>query len=281
MFVVYDHNSGMFQFSCARLCDAGVVRGVHVHDSHSRFFQKNFFLLSSEKTSSWKYPDLRIKMKNVFLKRIVFLLFWFVFFILNIYDIFSQKIKFTFKFFSIFFVLLFSVFLVFQFFVCEKFVYQEDKTQKPEISLQEWKELFKKSSFSKNVATKKHSFFKDEIPILKGIKDFRVIPLHGQEIENEKTQNLFSGYLFLPYPEIFVLTKENFSYLKKPVLTCEKEKSNFFIFKVREEDEIVLMKNDGFELHKKLNFIIFSEKEFSQFLKSKKSNFLCENFNLD
>lgn len=244
MYIIFNYESGQFQFGFRSLKDLGLQHGLllsgSLYEKLDKYFyiqNKNIFLLNHPffliYDENILFYDCRFCFKNKFIKK-------FFLFLINIYILFIKyKGKFN-MYYNFLFIIL--IIVLFKFLFVGYFIYKkpESKEKFQEWSYEEWASYFKNSKIAYQVAQNKFDFLSLEIPEIKGISKFRVLPLNS----SSSSVSNFTSQIALPYKSFISLKKDKSIKIKNPVFFC-REKTIYF-FEFDQSDEILIFNEKNF-----------------------------------
>lgn len=242
MYIVYNYDTGQLQFGFRSLMQCNLQNGILLNNifyqnfkneiyykNKSLYIINNSFFLINEKNKIFK--DYRINIKFIFIKKIfIFFMDTLLFFINN-----KKNIK-KYALYLIFFLIILNIFSF-------KFYYQEKEPEKNKSEYWNYETLIsylKKTKIADELSRNKFDFISLELPLIKGISEFRVIPLNNQSISYSK----FTSYLALPYRSIIALNINKSITVKNPISNCDNKK--LYFFEINNSDDLLILENKNF-----------------------------------
>ncbi|WP_186645145.1 hypothetical protein [Fluviispira vulneris] len=255
MYLIFERESGILQFSFCNYNESIFLRAFIIHSIEDKLFtcnKKYFIFFNDLPIKSTQILDYRFIFKNNTVKEFIYFLFFSVFVIFNfvkkiLNDNILKKI----------FIWIFALFFLFDF------------SSRPEISLVNniyknqdflaWKNHFIKTKTAQKIAFKKHFSLTDKIPQIRGIWDFKVIPLTAQASADDS----YSGFIALPYSAVISI-QGKYILIKRPIESCEENQMH--VFAINEKDELLLLESTKLiSRQKKDHFILFSTLELKRY----------------
>ncbi len=255
MYLIFERESGIFQFSFCNYKEIIFIRGFIIYQIEDKIFTCNkryFIFLNELPLKSTQVLDYRFVFKNNIFKEIIYFFFYIIFLIYKSVRKFLDSNYFI-KIFTwmIVFIILFDVSNQ-----KETSVVNYNQNQHDFLT---WKNHFIKNKTSQKISLKKHSFLNDKIPQIRGIWDFKVIPLTTQA----HTDDSYSGFIALPYSSVISI-QGNFSSIKKPIENCQD--MGLRVFAISERDELLLLESNKLISQKrKDHFFLFSILELKKY----------------
>ncbi len=253
MYVIFDCISGCFQFGFKNLNCLTLQHGVILHKNIPNNYysiEDNFIIINSDYFNIIKekklIKDFRFFIRNFFIKRIIFCLFK-IFFHHK-----KNKKKYLKKFFKI---LIFSFLILkifnFDFFINDNII--KIKNISNNWDYNKFLDYFKKSKIASYISENKFENISMEIPSIKGINKYRILPLNSQSVHQEN----FKAIISVPYNSLISFNFDKSIFTKKPIFNCSDNKINFF--EINENDDILIFKTSEFIKGNDYYFTIFSE----------------------
>ena len=278
MYFIYDYKNCLIQFSYCNANEVSEVRGVYIVKNDRYYYDDGFFYYSNEINLKKHIliPDARFYVKSKTLNKIFYFSFLLINYAIKINKNFKlclNKISFKNKKLFVYGLFLFVVSSLLFDFYTEK-VYS---TKKFEVSLQDWKNIVYKMPILNQLKLNKNNYFEGKIPNIKGIVDFKIIPINSKN-ENE----LSNHYLAINYSKLILLKNDDSFYYLDPYESCEtKGYFRYSIFKINHNVKILILNNEFIISNNlKNNFIVIPEENISNYLNKYNSKSICEYINL-
>lgn len=263
MYFAYDYKNALLQFSYCNPNETSEFRGVY-GTSHRLYYRREgffYFSLNIKLKNHFKTPDLRFYIKNRLFNFLINRIFIFMSsiiiffkFLLKMYSFLSLKNRKILKFFIFF--LCFSI-AFFYFFVGDFYRESSIKDKKLSVSISEWQEIIDKMPLSQQIQANQNSYFEGNIPNIKGIYDFQVMPL-GNGLKNA---NAVARYLAVPFQKIIALKSDYSMQIREPEAFCIGDGAiKYSIFHVDTLDSILIFKKEFSDSNKIENHFILAPK---------------------
>ncbi|KAB8033218.1 hypothetical protein [Fluviispira multicolorata] len=271
MYLIMERESGIFHFSLSPVSESSILRALILNMNENKIVlnKKYIFIALEIPHSSSQFMDYRFVFNNKFLKEFIFLL---ITKIINIVYFFKNKLKKNKlkRVISLTLLILFS-FFIFDLGMIEEKTYNLFANNIQNESIFTWKNYFIKSKIAQKVAHRKNFFIHEKIPSIRGITDFKVLPLYYKN----KNIEIYNGFLAVSYSRILTVKGEE-SFIKNPVEYCSKK--GLSIFHITEKDEILIFESSNIKDKFRNDFFaIFSENELLN--RSKNKNDYCNYLN--
>lgn len=190
MYVVFNYKTGQLQFGFKLLSETGMQNGIIFSDC-SNYKNENFIILNNNYIHNDRLPDYRINIKSKCTKKIIYILL--VFFV----KLWRYRCRIE-KFFLMFFLIIIFI----NVFSVGYFAY---KKAPKNLANYNWNYTdfvgyFKKSRIANYIAQNKYEYVSLEIPNIKGILEYRVLPLNNQFKQSAD----FRAQIAVPYKYFFV-----------------------------------------------------------------------------
>ena len=242
MYIIFNTKSGEFHLSFSSMNDISINHGIYfsenakenIHTNYYSYenniiiFHHSKFIMTSKKLY---FKDLRINIKHNILKKII----------INIFKIlcYSKKksapikkyLKYT------LFIILFLKIFSFSFFQYHLSVQKKSQVQ---FTIQDWVHFFENSKFASYVFKNKFDYFPFEVPEIKGIVDFRVLPLKT----NSTISSSYTAEFSAPYSQITTILEDFSVKIKYPIFHCDNKK--MFFYPINEKNELLILEKKYF-----------------------------------
>jgi hypothetical protein len=248
MYIIYDKSQSILQIGFKELASANLQNGIIISETslNKYYDSENLFILNNNnflvKDNEYLFKDFRFTIKNCILKNLILI------------AIKNFKIKFIYKNIKKLIIYIFLSYFVINYF---SFFFSKKQEEIKEISREKNNLIyeFKNSEKANYIYHNKFQYFNFEIPELKGIDQYRVIPLN---INSQKLEP-YKSIIAIPY-SIITSIKLDKSIIKKNYLyKCDNK--NLYFFEITENDDILILNQDNFTGYNDY-ITFFQEKEY-------------------
>ncbi len=243
MFLIYDYNNSIIHFSYCNKEETSPYRGI-LFESNEKFYFKNNLIclfLNLKLKNSILITDFRFYINNKFFKFTILYFFVFIYKIYLFVNFIALKLsKIEDKYKKIMKLCIFIIFVfmfLYQFFICGFYEDKNKKEDKLNVSLQDWRKVIFQMPIIKSIEINKFSYFEENLPSIKGIYDFYVLPIKSENGKNDYPDRYFA----VSFKEIITMDKNlNIIKLSSEVNCVNENKDKYFIFLIHKNIDILL-----------------------------------------
>lgn len=276
MYIIFEQKIGTIQIGFRSLSESNLFHGISFSEGYFQNYGLNIcsdiYIFQSNKplfkNGTYFTKDYRFQIGSPFLKKGIILGFDFLFSIKKILKNKKNRIKLiVLKW--ILFVFIFPLFFGKMFFLSSKiksnFVSQDEESLLSDIQNSEWDQekfvdFFLNTKLANDISKNKNSFYSIQSLKIKGISEFKSIPLVKKTDEKYE----YRGYFATNYKRIISFSSNQKVYFKYPEISCDvNESQKIFIFQISQDDILLLLKeNEKIGSFQSEEAYIFSENYF-------------------